>query len=485
MLAGARSVLFPFFLLAFLAACALPVPAQLSDVSLETPRKVIQDPAECRAYRGASQQKSASAKCGSLEAFLAQYPDSVMKEDALELLLVAYREAGSPARTIETAQRLLQLNPCNLRALAVMASSEEGGLPEAEKGLQCLQTVGEPVGVPGDAWRKQKAQMNEIFSGKIGREAFQSRNIRKAERHLLSAVQSAPNDPVNVYYLALAYLTPGPDGKIVDGLFFIARAAILQQGASRDQIARYGKSQYIKYHGSEEDWNDLLAVAASAPTPPAHFTIARRETPSSADEAGMPFRNTRSKDVSKDVNIAERNAVVVNRRTNHPRRGAPSLGQNKQVNPYVWGGCCFVFAIVEPESPSDTVPYAPAAADMDNDYVIDADYTSTPPDSNLAADDTDAADRATDHDSPLVAADFGHPASDAPPVDPVTAQPSTVLVFKDGRQTDVLNYAIAGETLFDFDDGRTRKILLVDLDLPATHKANDDRGVDFQIPSAH
>lgn len=68
--------------------------------------------------------------------------------------------------------------------------------------------------------------------------------------------------------------------------------------------------------------------------------------------------------------------------------------------------------------------------------------------------------------------------------DPVTAQPSTVLVFKDGHHSDVLNYAIVGDTLFDLGAGRTRKILLADLDLAATHKANDERGVDFQIPAS-
>ena len=70
------------------------------------------------------------------------------------------------------------------------------------------------------------------------------------------------------------------------------------------------------------------------------------------------------------------------------------------------------------------------------------------------------------------------------PEEPVAAQPSTVLVFKDGHQSDVLNYAIVGDTLFDFGAGRTHKILLADLDLPATRKANDERGVDFQIPAS-
>jgi hypothetical protein len=64
----------------------------------------------------------------------------------------------------------------------------------------------------------------------------------------------------------------------------------------------------------------------------------------------------------------------------------------------------------------------------------------------------------------------------------VDAQPSTVLIFKDGHRSDVVNYAIVGDTLFDFAPGRTRKILLSDLDLSATHQANDDRGIDFEVP---
>lgn len=66
----------------------------------------------------------------------------------------------------------------------------------------------------------------------------------------------------------------------------------------------------------------------------------------------------------------------------------------------------------------------------------------------------------------------------------VIAQPTTVLVFKDGHRSEVVNYAIVGETLFDFAEDRTHKILLADLDLPATRRANDDRGVEFKLPPA-
>jgi hypothetical protein len=67
------------------------------------------------------------------------------------------------------------------------------------------------------------------------------------------------------------------------------------------------------------------------------------------------------------------------------------------------------------------------------------------------------------------------PANDLP-------QPSTFLVFKDGHQLEVANYAIVSQTLYDLTPRHPRKIALADLDLPATERQNDDRGVTFQLP---
>jgi hypothetical protein len=65
---------------------------------------------------------------------------------------------------------------------------------------------------------------------------------------------------------------------------------------------------------------------------------------------------------------------------------------------------------------------------------------------------------------------------------PASDSPQTILVFKDGHQLEVANYAIVGSTLFDLTGGRRQKIALAELDLPATSKQNDDRGIDFQVP---
>ncbi len=65
---------------------------------------------------------------------------------------------------------------------------------------------------------------------------------------------------------------------------------------------------------------------------------------------------------------------------------------------------------------------------------------------------------------------------------PEPPQPPTTLVFKDGHQGEVENYAIVGQTLYDLTSGRPRKIALADLDLSTTQKLNEDRGVIFQLP---
>ena len=62
------------------------------------------------------------------------------------------------------------------------------------------------------------------------------------------------------------------------------------------------------------------------------------------------------------------------------------------------------------------------------------------------------------------------------------AAPATVLVFRDQHQQEVRNYAIAGGTLWVLNEQTAKKIPLAELDLAATAKMNDERGVDFQVP---
>jgi hypothetical protein len=298
-------------------------PAQAAAPAQPQQKKEIKDPAEYNAYVGAVQQKDPNAKISGLEAFLTQYPNSVMKEDALEILMGAYQQAGNQAKMIETAQRLLQVNPNNLRALALLAyvkraQAEAGQNPQqnladaaqyANKGLEALKTAPKPDGMSDADFEKLKTQMSVIFNGAAGIAALQNKDYPQAQADLRASVQSDPNELRNVYPLALADLTGTPP-KPVEGLFFIARAANLAAGSpGQAQIESYGKAQYVKYHGSDQGWTDLLATAKTNPLPPAGFDITKYVPPTPAEQAADLVKNKTPADV-KQMSFADWELVL-------------------------------------------------------------------------------------------------------------------------------------------------------------------------------
>ena len=67
------------------------------------------------------------------------------------------------------------------------------------------------------------------------------------------------------------------------------------------------------------------------------------------------------------------------------------------------------------------------------------------------------------------------------------AQPAlpTVLVWRNGQQEEVRQYTISGPFLYDYTKPRAaRRVALDDLDLDATERANQRRGVPFLLPSS-
>jgi hypothetical protein len=70
----------------------------------------------------------------------------------------------------------------------------------------------------------------------------------------------------------------------------------------------------------------------------------------------------------------------------------------------------------------------------------------------------------------------------APPEPKSDIHSLTVLVFRDKHTQEVQNYAIIGQTLWILNEEKAMKIPLADLDVPATVKANDERGIDFKVP---
>ena len=276
-------------------------------------KKEIKDPAEYNAYVGAVQQSDPAAKISGLEAFLTQYPNSVMKEDALEILMGTYQQKGDPNKMGDTAQRLLQLNPNNVRALALLAYSKrvaaqagqnpQQNLADAEqygqKGQAALQNFAKPEGMSDADYANLKKQMDGIFNAAVGVAALQKKDFPTATKSLRVAAEATPTDFSIVYPLALAYLQSTPPD-VVNGSWFAARAASLAPAQMQPQIEKYGKSQYTKYHGSDQGWTDVMAQAKASTTgaPPDGFTITQYIPPSPADQAAELVKTKKVEEMS-------------------------------------------------------------------------------------------------------------------------------------------------------------------------------------------
>jgi len=285
-----------------------PAPAQPQ-------KKEIKDPAEYNAYVGAVQQKDPTAKISGLEAFLVQYPNSVMKEDALDVLMKAYQQSGNLPKVVDTANRLLATNANNVDALVLLAYNERASQKWADakdhaiRGLQALPTMPKPEGVADADFAKQKSDLASLLNSVAGFSALQLKDNATAAKYLRDAVQSDPNNVENVYPLALVYLTGTPEDD-VNGLFFIARAAnLVKDPAGKAQIIKFGRSKYLKYHGSEEGWNELLAQTATTTLPPEGFTIKQYVPPTPAEQAHDLVKDKAPADIKK-LSFAEWELVL-------------------------------------------------------------------------------------------------------------------------------------------------------------------------------
>jgi hypothetical protein len=262
-----------------LAAASVTAQTQASPTGQQQ-KKVIQDSRESSAYVAAINAADAAQKANLIENYLQTYPNSVMTEDGLELLIKTYQQLNNTVQMKSTAQRVLRVNPNNLTALVVLtyldhAKVNENG-PDAPAALkeagqygarciQALQTAPKPEGNTDEQWAASKPQFRIICQSAVGHAALADKDYPTAQQNLKEVVAAQPTDVASTYQLALAYLSPEPP--VVDGLFWIAKAA-----ASAPQLLPYAQNQYVRCHGNTVGFEELLATAKTAPTIPARYS---------------------------------------------------------------------------------------------------------------------------------------------------------------------------------------------------------------------
>jgi len=91
----------------------------------------VEDPAEHSAFVQALKISDPEQKGAAMMQFVATYPQSVEKADALEQAMQAYQDARDGAKIEAAANQLIIIKPDSLRALAVLVVLERA---QATKG---------------------------------------------------------------------------------------------------------------------------------------------------------------------------------------------------------------------------------------------------------------------------------------------------------------------------------------------------------------
>ncbi len=254
--------------------------------------------AEYTAYNNAVSQTTPQAKAPALEAYLTAYPQSKVKQDVLQQLMIAY-SSFDPAKTLDTADRLLQVDPGNLRALTFEVyfrkakadqttdpAAKQAALDEASSYAQKGLAATKPADLSDADFQKIKDSAYPIFYSAIGTDALLKKDTAtaidnfKKELAAVPIAQTQQPGPVlqDTYFLGLAYLQSNPPN-YVDCTFYITRFVTYAPEPYKTQMAPTAQYCYKKFHGKADGYDAVQTAAASNLNPPSTLNITPAPSP--------------------------------------------------------------------------------------------------------------------------------------------------------------------------------------------------------------
>ena len=256
-------------------------------------------PAEYKAYNDAIAQTTPQTKAPALEAYLTAYPQSAVKAATLEQLMLAY-SAFDPVKTVDAADRLLQVDPNNLRALtfeayfrqqagdqATDAAAKQAAYDKAAEYAQKGLTVTKPAEMSDADFNALKSAATPVFYRAIATAALGKKDAATAVDALKKSLASVPvadttkPGPLlqDTYTLGSAYYQSTPPD-LINCAWYAARAAAFAPEPYKSQMLPLAKYCFKKYHGGDDGFDALLAAAQQNLDRPADFTIKPAPKPS-------------------------------------------------------------------------------------------------------------------------------------------------------------------------------------------------------------
>jgi len=270
---------------------------------------VQMSPGEYKAYNDAISQTTPQTKAPALEQYLTAYPQSSVKASVLEQLMLAY--AGfDPAKTLDAADRLLQVAPNNLRALTFEvyfrkqqaeqttdATAKQAALDKAAEYAQKGLAVTKPADMADADFAKVKDAATPVFDSALGEAALNKKDTGTAIKDYTAELTSVPvaqtqtPGPLlqDTFILGQAYYQSTPPD-YVNCTWYATRAAVFAPEPYKSQMLPLAKFCYKKYHGGDDGYDAVTAAVQTNLVPPADFKI--KPAPSPADIVAQVISST-------------------------------------------------------------------------------------------------------------------------------------------------------------------------------------------------
>src|SRR5580658_938121 len=227
------------------------------------------------AYQNAITQSDPAAQAQALENFLKTYPQTQIKKTVLDQLIDAYQKAGNTASALDAANRLLQVDPNNAKAILISVyldvaackktvDPQTGNLSDpqpcdnaaigAQKGL----TLSKPADLDDATWKGFTGAGYPVFHSAIALDDVLSKKdyagaIDEYTKELM--LYSEPQTEkgpglVDTLTLAEALTKPSDKKDFVKAVWFYARAFDFAPAPYKPQIEPKLDYWYRRFHGN-------------------------------------------------------------------------------------------------------------------------------------------------------------------------------------------------------------------------------------------
>ncbi len=247
---------------------------------------------EYAAYNNANTQTTAAAKAAAFEAYLKAYPNSAVKVDVLNQILFADSQTGDQAATLSAADRLLAIDPNNVRALVFEVyyhradadkltdpAAKQAALDKVAAYAQQGLNAAKPKDMSDADFAKQQALAAPTFYSAIADADLAKKDNAGAIAMLKKEIDGDQADTqkpgqtlLDVFILAQTYYTSTPPDYL-NCAWYATRAAAFAPDAYKPNFQPLATYCYKKYHGSADGYAAMQTAVLTNLDPPAGFTV--------------------------------------------------------------------------------------------------------------------------------------------------------------------------------------------------------------------